>query len=227
MKGAKKLKIADRKSADLECQPHDGRIEINTDKQTAYFAALVEAWLQTRMEKDKSLLMLAAGGVGVLVTLLTTTGIHSPFVGSLFAGALICFLASILLAISIFGRNAGYIHCLINNKTSNERDLQRRDTWMYWSFVIGVTLTISIGFFSGISKYRKEEASMNERKPATVDRTGVPPTDKRSFSGLSELAPTGSSSAGQGQQPSGSNQGSSGNNQSSGSNQSSGQSSGK
>ena len=86
MKGSKKLKIANRKNADLECRPHDEIIEISNDKQTAYFAALVEAWLQTRMEKDKSLLMLAAGGVGVLVTLLTTTGIHSPFVGSLFAG---------------------------------------------------------------------------------------------------------------------------------------------
>ena len=45
------------------------RLDLNKEKHTAYYSALVEAWLDTRMEKDKSLLMLAAGGIGILVTL--------------------------------------------------------------------------------------------------------------------------------------------------------------
>jgi hypothetical protein len=63
------LKIASQKNNDVECRPHDEKIEITKEKQTAFYSALVEAWLETKMEKDKSLLMLSAGGVGVLVTL--------------------------------------------------------------------------------------------------------------------------------------------------------------
>ena len=215
MKRGKPLKIARPKENDLECPPQNQEIDITKEKRTAYYSALVEAWLATRMEKDKSLLMLSAGGVGVLVTLLTTTGIQSPLVGFLFGAALVCFLVSILLAVSIFGRNADYIHCLINDKQANERGLRRRDAWMFWSFVLGVTLSIVIGIFSGIMKFEKKEADMSNNKPVNVN-TSTPETYKKSFSGLSELAPTSSPSSGQGQQSGGSNQGSGGSGQSSG-----------
>lgn len=177
------------------------------------------------MEKDKSLLMLSAGGVGILVTLLTTTGIHSPLVGFLFGGALTSFLASILLAISIFGRNADYIHCLINDKPVNEKPLNRRDRWMLWAFILGILLSILIGLFSGIIRFQNQEANMSKDKPANT--TSTPQIERRSYSGLSELAPTSTPSSGQGQQSGGSNQGSSGSGQSSGSSESSGQSANK
>jgi MFS family permease len=225
MKRGKHLKIAARKNPDIECQPDDQKIDITKEKQTAFYSALLEAWLETTMEKDKSLLMLSAGGVGILVTLLTTTGIHSRLVGFLFGAALSCFLASILLAISIFGRNADYIHCLINDKPVNEKPLNRRDRWMFWTFILGVVLSILIGLFSGIIRFQNQEADMSKEKP--VNTTSTPQTYKKSFSGLSGLAPTSNPSSGQGQQGSGSNQGSSGSSQSSGSGQSSGQSSKK
>jgi hypothetical protein len=209
----------------VECRPDDQNIEISKEKQTAFYSALLQAWLETKMEKDRSLLLLSVGGVGVLVTLLTTTGIHSPIVGFLFGAALSSFLASIFLAISIFDRNADYIHCLINNKPLNEKALDRRDRAMFWTFMIGVFLSILIGLFSGIIRFQNQEIDMSKDKP--VNTTSTPQTYKKSFSGLSQLAPTGTPSPGQGQQGSRSNQGSSGSSQSSGSGQSPEQSSKK
>ena len=43
-------------------------------KAVAFYSAAVQAWVTTRMEKDRALLNLAAGGIGLLVTLLTTVG---------------------------------------------------------------------------------------------------------------------------------------------------------
>jgi hypothetical protein len=226
MKRGKPLKIARPKENNFECPPPDQEIDLTKEKKTAYYSALLEAWLATRMEKDKSLLMLSAGGVGVLVTLLTTTGIQSRLVGVLFGAALTCFMVSILLAVSIFGRNADYIHCLINDKQTNELGLRRRDAWMYWSFVLGVTLSIVIGFSSGIMKFKKQEAHMSDNKPVNVN-TSTPETYKKSFSGLSELAPTSNPSSDQAQQSSGSNQGSGESSQSSGNSPASGQTASK
>jgi tRNA A37 threonylcarbamoyltransferase TsaD len=42
-----------------------------SQKKLAFYTAAVEAWVATRMEKDKTLLALAAGGIGLLATLLT------------------------------------------------------------------------------------------------------------------------------------------------------------
>lgn len=52
--------------------------ERNTqEKDIQFYAASVTAWFNTRLEHDKSLLALSAGGIGLLVTLLTTVGVKS------------------------------------------------------------------------------------------------------------------------------------------------------
>jgi len=60
MRRGEQLKIAHRTENDVECPPQDEQIDITKEKKTAYYSALLEAWLATRMEKDKSLLMLSA-----------------------------------------------------------------------------------------------------------------------------------------------------------------------
>jgi hypothetical protein len=110
---------------------------------------------------------------------------------------------------------------LINDKPVNEKSLNRKDRWMLVTFILGVVLSILIGVFSGIIRFQKQEANMKDQP---VNTTSTPQVERRSYSGLSELAPTSTPSVGQGQQSGGSNQGSSGSGQSSGSNQSSGQS---
>ena len=46
-------------------------------KQIEYYASCVNAWFNTKLERDRSLLTLSAGGIGLLITLLTTVGLSS------------------------------------------------------------------------------------------------------------------------------------------------------
>lgn len=46
--------------------------EIDDQKRVEYYAASVNAWFNTSLEHDKSLFTLSAGGIGLLITLLTT-----------------------------------------------------------------------------------------------------------------------------------------------------------
>lgn len=49
---------------------------IEQQKDVAYYSALVSAWIQTKMERDKTLASLSAGGIGLLVTILSTVGVQ-------------------------------------------------------------------------------------------------------------------------------------------------------
>ncbi len=64
-----------------EPSPHESA------KEVAFFSAVVGAWIETRMEKDKTLLSLATAGIGLLVTLLTAVGPSSVHELWLYAGA--------------------------------------------------------------------------------------------------------------------------------------------
>lgn len=51
--------------------------EIEDLKTVEYYSAAVTAWFNTALEHDKSILTLAAGGIGLLITLLTTVGLST------------------------------------------------------------------------------------------------------------------------------------------------------
>ena len=51
--------------------------EIAHQKDVEYYASSVNAWFNTSLEHDKSILTLAAGGLGLFITLLTTVGLSS------------------------------------------------------------------------------------------------------------------------------------------------------
>jgi hypothetical protein len=57
----------------------------NNAKEVEYFAAIANAWVNTRVEHDKSLLTLSAGGIGLLITLLSTVGIETTGILSVFS----------------------------------------------------------------------------------------------------------------------------------------------
>ena len=55
-------------------------IPVRDSKEVAFYGAVVEAWIGTRMEFDKSLLTLSLAGIGVVITLLTAVGMPSKLV---------------------------------------------------------------------------------------------------------------------------------------------------
>jgi len=65
-------------------------------KDVAFYSAAVTAWFATALELDKSILTLAAGGVGLHVTLLTTVGVRSAEGLVLYISALASFAGACL-----------------------------------------------------------------------------------------------------------------------------------
>ena len=122
--------------------------ELKEDKKVAYYSALIDAWVHTRMERDKSLLSLSAGGIALLVTLLTTTGTKNYIETTLYFLALQSFLATVMACLAIFKRNSRHLKELASVDRSKDSVLERLDYFSYWSFIIGVLLAIAVGVTS-------------------------------------------------------------------------------
>jgi len=120
--------------------------QIHDQKEVAFYSAVVNAWVQTRMERDRSLLALSSGGIGLLVTLLTTVGIVDAWQLVLYIFAASAFATAILSAILIFGRNAEHLRRLATtDECSDDPSLIRLDTLLLVGFVVGMILLAVIG----------------------------------------------------------------------------------
>ena len=115
------------------------------DKETAFYSALVNAWINTKMEKDKGLLALATAGIGLLGSLLTTVGFDSSFKLFLCFLIFLCFLMTIISVVIVFDFNAEMIKLHLKNESVNERRLQVLDRLIFWSFICGVILFSFLG----------------------------------------------------------------------------------
>lgn len=56
--------------------------EIEQQKSVEFYAAGINAWYNTSLEHDKSIFSLSAGGIGLLITLLTTVGLYASWLPS-------------------------------------------------------------------------------------------------------------------------------------------------
>lgn len=114
----------------------------NVDRQAEYYSACLNAWIQTRMEKDKTLLSLAAGGIGLNVTLIAWADQWG--VGALFgvcAGVL--FLLSIRGLLRILGMNADHLECVIKESPSEHaKPLERLDRRVDCLFLAACLITL-------------------------------------------------------------------------------------
>ena len=91
--------------------------ELVAQKAIQFYGAGVTAWFNTALEHDKSILALSAAGIGLLITLLTTTGLASAEALLLYVGAILSFLLSIICVLFIFNRNKGYIEKVITGSS--------------------------------------------------------------------------------------------------------------
>jgi len=174
--------------------------EINDQKRVEYYAASVNAWFNTSLEHDKSLLTLSAGGIGLLLTLLTTVGLSSTDALVLYIGAIVSFVVSLVAILIIFRRNRTYIEDIFSGKSTDiDPLLTKLDTTALWAFGIGVLFTAIIGLIAAIHSYSTKEKNMaNETTNKTVTlqlgesfncATNIRPGTE-SFNGASSLQPT-------------------------------------
>jgi len=160
--------------------------DLNNQKQIEFYAAGANAWFNSSLEHDKSLLALSAGGIGLLITLLTTIGLHSVVELVLYCGAIINFVVTVISTLRIFRLNQTYlVKILKEQNVGSDPVLSRYDLIAQWTFGIGAVFTAFIGISAAIHSYTLKENVMapnSKKSPGTVSVGD-------SFNGANNLQP--------------------------------------
>lgn len=159
-------------------------------KEIAYYSSLLNAWVTTKMERDKVILTLSSGGIALLVTLLSTVGVYNCLELILYVLAFISFSVAIFIVIKILDDNSKYIEDIIITKKVVEPKLERLDKITMISFIVGVILSILIGVLSANNKLNEHigdiKMSDKENKSENTEHSPKQPLNE-SFNNLGKL----------------------------------------
>lgn len=131
------------------------------NKEVAYYAATVDAWLQSKFEKDKQLLTLSVAAIGLLVTLATTVGSNSFYVAIVFLIAISCFLVCLFSVLKIFDENTIYLEKIVSKQEITQDKLIVLDNRANNSFILGIVFLILTGIFISHEKYTNVPVALN------------------------------------------------------------------
>lgn len=132
---------------------------VGDERKNAYYSALIGAWISTKMERDRTLLALSAGGLAVLAGLLTAFRVRTSCGLVLYSLAAFSFLVSIVAGILIYERNAVYLRreakafLADGPPAGHDTLLAFLDYTLMASFVLGVVLTFIIALLSACSPH--------------------------------------------------------------------------
>ena len=158
--------------------------EIDDQKKIEFYAASVAAWYESSLEHDKSLLTLSAGGIGLLITLLTTVGLGTSEALVLYVGAIISFVVSLVSVLFVFRRNQNHIEDVLSGKNQGtDPVLSRLDRIAIYSFGLGVVFTAVIGISAAIHSFSSKERIMANETTKTTETVPL----RESFNGASNL----------------------------------------
>ena len=160
--------------------------EVKEQKEVAYYSSLVNAWVQTKMERDKVIVSLSAGGIGLLVTILGTVGVSKVWQIYLYGAAFLGFILTLTCSILIFDKNSKHIEDVLNTGSRGDYSLKRIDKWSLTFFVIAVLFSISIGCVTAFDKFTAEKKGDPEM--AKTD-SSQPVGTIKSLDGIGNLAP--------------------------------------
>lgn len=152
-----------------------GAADVVHDKEVAFYGAVVNAWISTRMEFDKSLMAVSLAGIGLIVTLLTTAGVPSALALGIFAAAVLALSVTVGLSLSILHRNGDFLTTLAEGGGSDGDSHSRKlDRWALRCFGVGMLFTVAAAGVTAWHKYEHPEAPPPSA-PATT--TSAPPLD--------------------------------------------------
>lgn len=161
---------------------------VDKEQQNIYYSNLLTAWFNTKLEHDKSIFTLSAGGIGLLIGLITTKGVNSPESLLLFIGATTCFIACLIMLLLIFKENASYIEKVLENSNTKENHLlQKLDKLTILSFLLGIIFTSIIGISMAISSMNEKGRYMSNNDTHHGNQSEL----RESFDNLNKLKPSG------------------------------------
>ena len=120
-------------------------------KEVAFYGAAVQAWIDSKMEYDRTLIMLSAGALALLVTILTTVGVSAAYQVGLYVIACVCFAVCIGVCLRVYRRNSDYILEVLT-KSKPSISMLRLDRWALVCFFSGVAAFAAIGVTTAVSR---------------------------------------------------------------------------
>jgi hypothetical protein len=178
----------------------ESRKESIDEKEIAWYAAGLGAWYATRLEHDKSLLTLSAGGIGLLITLESTVGIPS-LTAMIFASlAILAFIACLVAVLLIFKGNSDHLEEVVQAGKGHSPRLAFLDRFAIYAFLVGVILSCVVGFAGAAHSVATKGFGMaDDKKTKTTTYAAdsvngvhrMKPVDKisKSFNGVGNMAP--------------------------------------
>lgn len=159
-------------------------------KDDLYYGAVVAGWLNTKLERDKSILTLSAGGIGLLVTLMTTVGPQTTVALVLYGVAIVAFAVSLYSIIRILDRNAHHLKQIVRGEAERDSRLALLDRISFGSFIVGAVLLGAVGLMAGIDKLGSQTgAHMSKSDQPAKTTTVAVPTHRQSYDGISDMRP--------------------------------------
>ena len=153
--------------------------ELENNKDVEFYSHLVNGWISTRMEKDKSILTLSTAGLGVLVAFSDNISFNHYLSLFLYALALLCFIVAIGSGVWILSENADYCEAVINDETpKNENLIDCLDKFLMWSFISGLCISIALSFVLINEKDSKEENKTTISKSVKILKEKVLSVEK-------------------------------------------------
>ena len=163
------------------------------EKSKIFYSTIISVWFNTKLEKDKQLLILSTTAIGLLVTLLRTFSVSNNWELFCYVLALVCFVITIISVFVIFDRNASYIEKLIEDPRTEAEDLKTCDKVASTSFIIAIIAVLAIGIFginSSTNQGEKLDNMSTEQNINRIDKSIIlNPEQKHSFSGANKLSP--------------------------------------
>lgn len=163
------------------------------EKDKIYYSALVHAHIETSMERDRSLLAISTGAIGLIVTFMTTIKVKTVCELVLSLTDIMVFASVILLVLHVFRLNKRYVEKLVRNSvgykpidaTEEDKKLGTFDTVIETLFIVGIALLILIGTITSINQLSSKEKNMTSEENKKSERI------IESFQGLSKMNPKG------------------------------------
>ena len=155
-------------------------------KNIEHYSVLLQAWIQTKMERDKTLVTLSAAGTGLLVTILTTAGVRRIWEVLLYLGSFAGFLTTIWTSLTIYQLNSKHVETELKQSKWPDLKLEKYDKRSTRAFILGAICACLIGVVAATNQVSSKMGVNMTKKKETASQVI---RDKKSLDGLSGLRP--------------------------------------
>jgi hypothetical protein len=130
-------------------------------RELAHYTATVNAWFNTRMEHDKSLLTLSTAAIGVLIALASKIILRSLASLTLYIAALASFILCLAIVLWIYRQNSRHLENLVQSDSAHDRLLGFLDPTAIWTFGAGIMFASMLGLTIAVGSFKSQEPEMS------------------------------------------------------------------